>query len=143
MLNIVRKCTVKCIWSYFWPTLKIFQAASRVKNRAVSSTMPTATSSNFVRTLRNSFRRRKKPDVRIIPHHISATPVPHQYHTSTLWYNSERLLRTRRYYPPSVHKIRPGGSLLKSYHRAELVIINLETGLGKWLTWKHNYQLEN
>merc|ERR1719208_660159 len=38
-------------------------AASRVKNRAVSSTMPTATSSNFVRTLRNSFRRRKKPDL--------------------------------------------------------------------------------
>lgn len=34
-----------------------------MKNRAVSSTMPTATSSNFVRTLRNSFRRRKKPDL--------------------------------------------------------------------------------
>ena len=41
----------------------IFQAASRVKNRAVSSAMPAANSSSFVRTLRNSFRRRKKPDV--------------------------------------------------------------------------------
>ena len=134
MLNIVRKCTVKCIWSNFWPTIKIFQAASRVKNRAVSSTMPTATSSNFVRTLRNSFRRRKKPDVRILlplykPHqcHTSTSPVLHQYHISTLWYNSERLLRTRWHYPPCVRKIRQGGSLLKLYHGAGPVIVNLET----------------
>jgi len=39
------------------------KAASRVKNRAVSSAMPAANSSSFVRTLRNSFRRRKKPDL--------------------------------------------------------------------------------
>ena len=64
-----------------------------MKNRAVSSTMPTATSSNFVRTLRNSFRRRKKPDVRILIMvalyyigytHVNmcmakARPVAHQY----------------------------------------------------------------
>ena len=35
---------------------------ARAKNRTISSAMPT-TQSSFVRTLRNSFRRRKKPDV--------------------------------------------------------------------------------
>lgn len=39
------------------------RVVSRAKNRTISSTMPTATQNAFVRTLRNSFRRRKKPDL--------------------------------------------------------------------------------
>lgn len=39
------------------------RAVARAKNRTISSAMPTATQNGFVRTLRNSFRRRKKPDL--------------------------------------------------------------------------------
>ncbi|CAG5113953.1 Oidioi.mRNA.OKI2018_I69.chr2.g8042.t1.cds [Oikopleura dioica] len=36
---------------------------SRAKNRTISSAMPAATQNNFVRTIRNSFRRKKKQDL--------------------------------------------------------------------------------
>jgi len=39
------------------------RAVARAKNRTISSAMPTATQNSFVRTLRNSLRRRKKPDL--------------------------------------------------------------------------------
>jgi len=39
------------------------RAVARAKNRTISSAMPTATQNSFVRSLRNSFRRRKKPDL--------------------------------------------------------------------------------
>ena len=44
----------------------VIQGLSRAKNRTISSAMPAA-QNNFVRTIRNSFRRKKKHDVSNMP----------------------------------------------------------------------------
>ena len=108
MLNIVRKCTVECIWSNFWPTIKKLRYFSGCFPCEESSSIINNANSHFIKLCQNfeKFIQKEEKTWRKNsnhggPIHMLARPVAHQYTIVQFWNTP----RNRGKYFPFQHAI--------------------------------------